>query len=75
MPHRWSAESRNPGKNWGRLQPLPAPLLTQREVWQRRLDLAEEMITLLLGESALTARPRQTLERIHASLGTVRRQL
>jgi hypothetical protein len=65
--HKWGVERLNAAKSSDSLGPIYAPMLTEREVWQRRLDLAEEMITLLLGEAALTARPRQTLERIHAS--------
>jgi hypothetical protein len=71
----WSGESRNPGKSWNSLEPLPAPLLTESEVRRRRLELCEEMLQLVLADGGLAARPRQTLVRIHASLGTVRRQL
>jgi hypothetical protein len=33
------------------------------------------MLTLLLGDTELASKPRQTLQKIHVSLGTVRRQL
>jgi hypothetical protein len=71
----WSAESRNPGKSWESLEPLPAPLLTPGEVRRKRLELAQEMLTLLLGDDGIGTRPRQALLRISTSLGTVRRLL
>jgi hypothetical protein len=40
----WSAESRNPGKSWDTLEPLPAPALSPGEVRRKRIELAEEML-------------------------------
>jgi hypothetical protein len=71
----WSAESRNPGKSWGELTPIYTPQLTDDEIRQRRLELAQEMVELMLADGALASRPRQALVRIHTSLGIIRRQL
>ena len=71
----WSAESRNPGKSWGELSPTYAPLLTEHEIRQRRLELCQEMLELVLNDGALASRPRQTLKRVLVSVESVRRQL
>ena len=71
----WSAESRNPGKSWGDLEPLPAPALSPEEIRLKRAELAAEMIQLLLSDAALGKRPRAALQRISTSLGDIRRLL
>ena len=71
---RATIHNRHSGQ-WDSLEPLPAPVLSQDEVRKKRLELAAEMLTLLLGDDGLGTRPRQTLQKIYASLGSVRRQL
>jgi hypothetical protein len=75
MARKWSAESLNMSKSWDSLEPLPAPALSPDEIRRKRIELAEEMLGLLLGDGGLAARPRQTLQKIYANLGSVRRQL
>jgi hypothetical protein len=75
MPRKWSVESLNMSKSSENLEPLHAPVLSPGEVRRKRLELAQEMLTLLLGDGELRARPRQTLQKIYASLGSVRHQL
>jgi hypothetical protein len=75
MPRKWSAESLNMSKSSDSLAPLPAPVLSPDEVRRKRLELAQEMLTLLLGDGELASRPRQALRKISTSLGTVRRLL
>jgi hypothetical protein len=61
--------------NWDDLTPLPMPVLFPGEIRRKRFELMQEMLGLLLGDAELAARPRQTLLKISASLGSVRRQL
>lgn len=75
MARKWGVERLNMSKSSDNLEPLPAPLLTASEVRRRRLELAEEMVQLVLAGDELAARPRQVLQKVFASLGTVRRQL
>jgi hypothetical protein len=62
-------------EQWDQLTPLPMPVLTPGQIRQKRLELAQEMLGLLLGDDGLGTRPRQTLERVYATLGDIRRQL
>jgi hypothetical protein len=71
----WSAESRNPGKSWGELEPVYAPVLTESEIRLRRLELAAEMLELVLSEDSLPTKPKRTLQGIYSSLRQFRRQL
>jgi hypothetical protein len=75
MPRKWGVESRNPGKSWDSLQPVFAPVLSEGEIRLRRLELASEMVELVLGEDNLAARQRRTLESIHGRLRQFRSQL
>jgi hypothetical protein len=61
--------------NWDDLAPLPMPVLSPGEIRRKRLELMQEMLGLLLADGELAPRPRQTLQKIHVSLGTVRSQL
>jgi hypothetical protein len=73
MPRRYhhsrAAIHNRQSDQWDQLEPLPMPLLTPVEIRRKRIELCEEMLTLLLGDGELGARPRQTLQRIYASLG------
>lgn len=60
---------------WEHLEPRFVAPLTPEQIREKRLELCEEMLSLVLGDGELGARPRQTLTRIYASLGSVRRQL
>jgi hypothetical protein len=79
MPRRYrhskAAIHARESTGWDHLEPLARPLLTPGEIRQKRTELAVEMIELLMADNELVGRPRQVLERIHASLETVRRQL
>jgi hypothetical protein len=73
--HKWSVESLNMSKSSDSLEALPAPLLSPGEVRKKRLELAQEMLMLLMGDDALGKRPRAALQRISVSLGDIRRLL
>jgi hypothetical protein len=72
---KWGVESLNMNKSTDTSAPLHAPLLSPGEIRRKRIELCEEMLTLLMADAELTARPRQALQKIYASLGSVRRQL
>jgi hypothetical protein len=50
-------------------------VLTPGEVQRKRLELAAEMVELLLSDDELVGRPRRTLEQIYVSLGHLRGQV
>jgi hypothetical protein len=72
---KWGVESLNMSKSTDTSAPLHAPLLSPGEVRRKRIELAQEMVELVLGEENLKARPRRTLEGIYSSLRQFRRQL
>jgi hypothetical protein len=73
--HSRAAIHNRESDQWEHLESLPMPVLTPGQIRRKRLELAQEMLTLLLGDTELATRPRQTLQKIYASLGNVRRQL
>jgi hypothetical protein len=75
MPRKWSAETVNPGKSWGELEPIYSAPLTPRDIALRRWELAAEMVELMLGDGELAKRPRQALQRISGNLADIRRWL
>jgi hypothetical protein len=75
MPRKWGVEARNPGRSWDSLGPVFAPVLTEGEILVRRLELASEMVELVLGEDNLAAKQRRTLEGIYSRLRQFRGQI
>ena len=73
--YRWGVESLNMSKSSDSLEPVYAPVLSPAEVRRKRLDLCEEMLSLLLGDGELGKRPRAVLERISGNLASVRQLL
>jgi hypothetical protein len=63
------------GAQWDNLEPLYTMPLSPEQIREKRLELAQEMLTLLLGDGELAKRPRQALQRISTSLGDLRRLL
>jgi hypothetical protein len=61
--------------NRDHLEPRFVAPLTPDQIREKRLELCEEMLSLLLGDVELAARSRQALQTIYTSLGNVRRQL
>jgi hypothetical protein len=79
MPRRQYRHSRaaihdREGQNWD-AEPLYSAPLSPDQIRQKRVELCEEMLTLLLGDDGIESRPRQTLQRIYTSLGSIRGQL
>jgi hypothetical protein len=61
--------------HWDELEPLSTPVLTPEQIRQKRIELAAEMLALVLDDDELGTRPRRTLQGIFTSLGSVRSQL
>jgi hypothetical protein len=79
MPRRQYRHSRaaihdREGQNWD-AEPLYSLPLSPDQIREKRLELCQEMLGLLLDDTALAKRPRQALERISVSLGDIRRLL
>ena len=72
---KWGVESLNMSKSSDSLAPVYAPVLTPEQVRQKRLELAQEMLMLLMADGELGKRPRAVLERISGSLADIRRLL
>ena len=78
MPRRYRhtrAGIHDRGLDWERLEPLYTLPLSPDEIRVKRIELCEEMLTLLLDDAELARQPRQTLQRIYASLGAIRKVL
>jgi hypothetical protein len=76
MPrHSRAAIHDRQSEQWDHLEPIYMQPLTPRQVQEKRLELIVELVELVLRAGELARQPRQTLQRIYASLGTVRRQL
>jgi hypothetical protein len=79
MPRRQYRHSKasihNRQSDWDQLEPLYTLPLSPDQIREKRIELAQEILGLLLADTALAKRPRQALERISVSLGDIRRLL
>ena len=78
MPRQrnYEVRRRSTAASWERLAPLPAAPLTAAEVLVKRLELAEEMLGLVLRDDAPLAAPaRRRVRRLYESVLTVRQDL
>ena len=76
MPrHRWKPQSRQGrSSTWNDLEPLAAPPLSRGEIQDKRLELVEELLALVVQDGAGLPRPiqrqlqasYQTLQQIRA---------
>jgi len=57
---------------WDRLEPRFVAPLSPDQIREKRLELCEEMLGLLLADTALAKRPRLALQKISVSLGDIR---
>jgi hypothetical protein len=57
---------------WDQLEPLASLPLSPDQIREKRIELVEEMLGLLLADTELARQQRQALTRISASLGAVR---
>jgi hypothetical protein len=75
MSGRWQRSKLNQGQTWDELEPVEGRRLSPDEVRRKRLDLAGDMLDLIISDDAddLGLRARRELERLVQGILGVRR--
>jgi hypothetical protein len=72
---QWDKRGRYSTPQWAAIEPLTPVPFTPQQIMVKRLELAEEMLTLIVQDGVDLARTqRRTLTRITAMLSGLRRQ-